>query len=98
MAITTTGHNKMKDYLQGLIKEGRYTIGGVKYTTPLFNVERSGDVITFYLYLDDTVSGTITKFELLDTNGDVFDDQPDNITKPSINGLLVTFKYTVQRV
>lgn len=98
MAITTTGHNKIKDYLQGLIKEGRYTLGGKPYKTPLFNVERSGDVITFYLYLDDSVEGNITKFELLDMNGEVFDDQPDNITKPSINGLLVTFKYTIKRV
>lgn len=88
----------MKDWLQNLIKEGRYTIGGVAKTTPIFKTDRSGDVITFYLYLDDTVSGTVTKLELLDTAGAVFDDQPDTIIKPSLNGLLVAFKYTVRRV
>lgn len=98
MAITNTGHNKLKDWLQNLIKEGRYTIGSTKYTTPLFKTERSGDVITFYLYLDDKVAGTITRFELIDKDGQVFDDQPDNISKPSLNGLLVAFKYTIRRV
>ncbi|XJZ25939.1 hypothetical protein ACF5W4_11055 [Bacillota bacterium Lsc_1132] len=98
MAITTEGHTKMKDWLQALIKEGRYTIAGVAKTTPIFKVERNGDVITFYLYLDNNISGTVTKFELIDKDGTVFDDQPDNIVKPSLNGLLATFKYTVRRV
>jgi hypothetical protein len=96
--ITTAGHNKLKDYLQGLIKEGRYVIGSTTYTTPIFKVERSGDVITFYLYLADDVSGNISKFQLIDQDGVVFDDQPDSITKPAVNGLLVAFKYTVRKV
>ncbi|MFF2887027.1 hypothetical protein [Paenibacillus sp. NPDC057967] len=98
MSITTTGHNKLKDYLQGLIKEGRYYIGSTPTTVPIFKTERSGDVITFYLYLDDTVTGTINKFQLIDQAGAVFDDQPDSVAKPNINGLLVAFKYTLRRV
>ena len=98
MAITTGGHTKMKNWLKGFIKEGQYTIGGVKYKTPIYKTDLTGDVITIYLYLDDTVSGTITKFELLDQDGAVFDDQPDNIVKPNINGLLISFKYTLKRV
>lgn len=98
MSITTAGHTKLKDYLQGLIKEGRYVIGSATHTTPIFKTERSGDVITFYLYLPDGVSGTITKFQLIDTAGAVFDDQPDSISKPGVNGLLVAFKYTLKKV
>lgn len=98
MAITTTGHTKLKEFLLNNIKQGRYTMNGVKYLTPLYKTDLTGDVITIYLYLDDSVSGTITRFELLDQDGDVFDDQPDNIVKPNINGLLVAFKYTLKRV
>ncbi|MBL5768232.1 hypothetical protein MXL46_08140 [Heyndrickxia sporothermodurans] len=98
MAITTNGHTKLKNMLLNLIKEGQYTLDGKKYKTPLFKTELSGDIITIYLYLDDNVSGKITRFELLDQDGDTFDDQPDNITKPNINGLLISFKYSLKRV
>jgi hypothetical protein len=98
MSITATGHQKLKDWLKSFIKEGRYTVNGVTKTTPIFQVKQEGDVVTFYLYLDDTVSGTITKIQLIDQDGAVFDDQPDNITKSSINGLLVAFKYTLKKV
>jgi hypothetical protein len=98
MAITTNGHTKMKNWLLSFIKEGQYTMGGKKYKTPIFKTDLTGDVITIYLYLDDSVSGNITRFELIDQEGDVFDDQPDNISKPNINGLLVSFKYTLKRV
>ncbi|MCM3567839.1 hypothetical protein [Neobacillus mesonae] len=98
MAISTTGHTKMKKWLKGLIKEGRYVINGSTQTAPIFNVQESGDTITFYLYFNDAISGSITKFQLIDQDGEVFDDQPDSISKSSLNGLLVAFKYTIKRV
>jgi hypothetical protein len=98
MAITTEGHNEMKEWLEGTIKEGKAIVEGVTYTLPIFKTERSGDVISFYLYLDDTYSGTVSKFQLISKSGAVFDDQPDSIEKPTINGLLAVFKYTLTRV
>lgn len=98
MAITTTGHQKMKDWLRGKISHGTYTIGGLTKTMPIHALTQSGDIITVQFYLDNTVSGTITKFQVIDNDGAVFDDQPDNISKPSLNGLLITFKYTLKRV
>jgi hypothetical protein len=98
MAITTTAHQKMKDWLQSKLVKGTYTIGGVVNDMPIHSISQAGDVITVQFYLDDTVNGTITKFQVIDTEGAVWDDQPDNITKPTINGLLITFKYTLQRI
>lgn len=98
MAVTTTGHTKMKNWIMGFIKQGRYTMNGIQYLIPIYRTDLTGDVITIYLYLDDSVSGTITRFELLDQDGDTFDDQPDNISKPNINGLLIEFQYTLKRV
>ncbi|MEH7214792.1 hypothetical protein V7079_22805 [Priestia megaterium] len=98
MAITSTGHSKMKTWLKGFIKEGQYTLNGVKYKTPIYRTDITGDVITFMLYLDDSVTGTITRFELLDQDGASFDDTPDSINKKGISGLLVEFKYTLKKV
>lgn len=84
--------------MQGLIAGGAYVIGSTTYPLPIFKTERSGDVISFYLYIPDGVAGTITKFQLIDTAGAVFDDQPDNVSKPTVNGLLVAFKYTLKKV
>ncbi|TVX92232.1 hypothetical protein [Paenibacillus agilis] len=100
--LTPAGHNKMKAWLQSFIKEGRYFVGNTAYTTPIFKVEQVGDLVTFYLYLTATGTGTgaqaITRFQLIDQDGDVFDDQPDSIEKPEVNGLLVVFKYTLRKV
>ncbi|MNC81091.1 hypothetical protein D3C75_1341130 [compost metagenome] len=65
---------------------------------PVQSVTLSGDVITVQFYLADTVSGTITKYQVIDKEGAVWDDQPTSITKPAINGLLITFKYTITRL
>ena len=98
MAISTAGHTKMKNWLKGLIKEGRYIINGTTKTTPIFSIKENGDVITFHLYFNDEISGSITKYQLIDQDGFIFDDQPESITKTGINGLLVAFKYTIKRV
>lgn len=98
MAITNTFHQKMKDWLEEKIAYGKYTIGGIEKVMNVYSLTQSGDVITLQFYLDDSVNGTITRFQVIDTDGAVMDDQPDSITKPSLNGLLVTFKYTLRRV
>ncbi|KGE17559.1 hypothetical protein [Paenibacillus wynnii] len=98
MSLTTTAHGKMKIWLQNMISHGTYTIGNTVTIMPIQTLTLSGDVITLQFYMADSVSGTITKFQVIDKDGAVFDDQPDSITKPAINGLLVTFKYTITRV
>lgn len=98
MAISDSGLLKFKNALVGLIQQGKYTKNGVVYTTPIFKTSIVGDNVNIYLYLDDTVSGNITQIQLIDRDGVVFDSQPENITKPSINGLLVTFTYSLKKV
>lgn len=98
MPLTTTAHNKLKNHFQSRVKEGRYVIGGVSYPTTIFKTVQSGDQITFYLYLDDSIAGSITKYQLIDVDGDVFDDQPDSTVKKDINGVLVAFRYTLKKL
>lgn len=96
--ITTAAHTKMKNWLLGLLSHGTYTNNGVTSTMPIQSINLVGDVITVQFYLDDSVSGTITKFQVIDKDGGVFDDQPDSIAKPNLNGLLITFKYTLKKI
>ncbi len=98
MPLTTTAHNKLKTYFKNRVKEGRYVIGGVTKTIDIFETLQEGDQITFYLYLDDSISGAITKYQLIDLDGDIFDDQPESITKKNINGVLVAFRYSVKKL
>lgn len=97
MAITTTGFNKWKQWLIDTIKEGRYTINGLAKIIPVYRVDHVGDVITIYLYFDDSIVGTITKYELIDQDNAVFDTQNDNISKTATRGHLVSFKYTISK-
>jgi hypothetical protein len=98
MAISSSGLLKVKNALIGLLLRGQYTKNGVVYTTPIFKTSVDGDNINIYLYLDDTVSGNVTQVQLIDRDGEVFDSQPENISKPSINGLLFTFTYALKKV
>ena len=98
MTLTTTAHTKTKNFFKSLVKEGRYVIGNVTYTISIFRVDQEGDQITFYLYLDDSIAGAITKWQLVDVDGEVFDDQPDSVEKKSINGVLVAFRYTLKKL
>ncbi|MDH6370541.1 hypothetical protein M2444_002321 [Paenibacillus sp. PastF-3] len=98
MALTAGTHTKMKNWLQNLISHGTYRIGSAITIMPIQTITQVGDVITVQFYLADNVNGTINRFQIIDKDGEVFDDQPDSITKPALNGLLVTFKYTITRV
>lgn len=100
MAITNTGHNKQVEFLRNLVSHARVTIGGqVRDNIRLLEVKREGtDVVKIHVYLDDSYAGNVTKVQLIDRDGDIFDDQPENINKPMINGLLAVFKYTLRRI
>ncbi|WP_437831796.1 hypothetical protein ACQRXC_08810 [Niallia taxi] len=98
MAITTSAHTKLKTYFVNQIKEGRYFIGSTSYKIDIFQIKQSGDQITVYLYLNDSIKGSITKYQLIDVDGAVFDDAPDSITKTEIQGVLVAFRYTLTKV
>lgn len=98
MALTATAHTKTKNFFRSLVKEGQYVIGNVTYTTPIFKTVQEEDQITFYLYLDDSIAGLITKWQLVDVDGEVFDDQPDSVEKKSVNGVLVAFRYTLKKL
>ncbi|NMH83258.1 hypothetical protein [Heyndrickxia coagulans] len=98
MAVTGSGLIKFKNSLINLLREGRYTLDGKVYSIPIYKTSIDGDNINIYLYLDDTVSGHISQSQLIDRDGEVFDTQAENIDKPSINGLLISFTYNLKKI
>ncbi len=98
MALTTSAHTKTKAWFQSMISHALITIGGQTINQQPFSLTLTGDVITLQFYLAETVAGTMTRVQVIDKDGGVWDDQPDSVTKPALNGLLITFKYTLTRV
>lgn len=95
--LTETAHKKVKNHFKNLVKEGRYEKNGTFFSIPLFQTRENGDQITFYLYLNASITGPITKFQLIDKDGEVFDDEPDSVNKKDINGILVAFRYSLKK-
>jgi hypothetical protein len=56
------------------------------------------NILYIYVWLNDTIKGTITDTKLIDKNGDVFAEKADNIVKDMIIGTLITFKMTLTEV
>lgn len=96
--ITSAGLNSMATAIKNLIAGGTYTIGGVVKDIPLFNTEVTANTLVVRLYLDDSIAGTITKFQLKGYDGTILADRPDSITKISLKGLLVIFTIVIQEV
>ena len=96
--ITTAGLSKITDAVKGLIAGGTYTIGGVTKDIPIFSAAQNANILVVQLYLDDSVAGTVTKFQLKGYDGTILVDRPDSVTKTALKGLLVIFNITVTEI
>lgn len=96
--LQTSIHTKMKNWFVSMIKEGRFTVDGKINTTPIFEILQKGDTITVYLYINDQTKGRFTNFQLIDQDGVVMDTEPDNLTKDENGGLLVVFRYSINKL
>lgn len=96
--ITTTGFSNVLNYMSGLIDKGRYYMGSTPIDVPILSKNISGNTLTVNVFLSDGAAGTITKVQLVDTNGQLFTDKPDSITKLDTQGVLVIFKFTITEV
>jgi hypothetical protein len=81
------------------IKYGIVTVSGVNKQVPIFRaVATAEDEITVDLYLDDTISGNITKAQLILDNGQVIRERSNLGSKDETYGLLVGFKWKLSAV
>lgn len=94
MALTDVGKNKIANKITEIFSHGEYKKNGTVVSVPIYSVTASGDTVTVLFNLDHTVTGKITNFKLMDTDGDVFDERIMNVTK-SNDGIFPSFHYKV---
>lgn len=74
-------------------------VNGVDKTLPIQKFEQDGQSIKVYLYLDETIVGTITRYRLIQRNGKIFLEKSDNVLKDnSPRGLLTLFEINISEV
>ncbi|AJA42425.1 hypothetical protein AJ85_06610 [Alkalihalobacillus alcalophilus ATCC 27647 = CGMCC 1.3604] len=97
--ITSAGIRTLGEFLVNNVSHGQYRIGSQWHNVEVFQTKQtSNDQVIIYLNLDDTVSGTISGKRLIQQDGTVFDEQPENISKPRTKGLLLAFRYRLREV
>lgn len=97
--ITSAGLNKLARETDKFISHGTYTVNGHKKQTDIYKVKIDGSKLRIFLYLNEAEGvGNLTKFQLIDDEGDVFADKPDQIEKGDLKGLLIAFDFNIQEV
>jgi hypothetical protein len=97
--ITNDGLNKLATEIDNFTDHGTYIVDGQKKDTPIYKVYVDGNKIRIFLYLSETEGvGTLSEFELIDEDGDVFAEKADSIEKGDLKGLLVAFDFNIQEV
>jgi len=94
--ITPHGMAQIANKILSLLAQGAYVKDGQQVTAPIFRKEYSEESIQVYLYLTDEDVGTFTKFQILDEEGNVILDKPENITKTADKGMLIAFKVSIR--
>lgn len=97
--ITSAGLNKLARETDSFISHGTYTVNGQKKETDIYKVKIDGSKLRIFLYLNEEEGvGDLTNFELIDDEGSVFADKPDQIEKGDLKGLLIAFDFDIQEV
>lgn len=74
------------------------TISGKDYTLPIKSVTVEGAAFKVNIYLDDTLSGTVTNTKLYDKDGNLLIQRQDVVPKPEEKNLLVVFQLELREV
>ncbi|TPG71177.1 hypothetical protein EEL31_23910 [Brevibacillus laterosporus] len=76
------------------------TVDDVQKKVPLHSTKIQNDILHIYVFLDDQINGMITKFEVIDKQGEVYIERIDKINKSDFKGIYVAFscKYNIREV
>lgn len=94
--MTSDGINLIHDSIKNNLLKCQVLINGSYKDVEIQKTEVAGASIKIYTYLDETFVGTITKYRLVMTNGKIFDERTDNVSKDNSRGLLVLFEYNIR--
>lgn len=89
--------DKLLQYAQSIVKRATYTINGVEKAGTIGKVTQSGDSITFYIYIDDETSGTITNAKLYDVNNELLESKDYNTKKDTLATATIGIRITIKK-
>lgn len=96
--LTAKGISKQLVRLKESLSHATFIQGGQTKTVSIFKTTIADSVIRIYVYLDDTVSGTISNISLVDKDGDVVAIAERQFTKPRTKGIYSVFAYKLVEV
>lgn len=89
--------DKLIQYAQSIVKRATYTINGVTKEGTIGKITRSGDSITFYIYIDDETKGTITNAKLYDVNNELLETKDYNTKKDTLATATIGIRITIKK-
>jgi len=89
--------DRLLQYTESIVKKATYTINGVVKEGTIGKVVKSGDVITFYIYIDDETQGTITNAKLYDANDELLESKDYNTKKDILASATIGIKITIRK-
>lgn len=96
--LTAAGLNKIASSIKDMISVGTYRIGSIVKEIPIYKITLTNNVLQIQLYLDDSVQGLITQYQLKSSDGTIIAERPDSVQKSSTKGLLIIFNISIKEV
>jgi hypothetical protein len=89
--------DRLMDYTESIVKRATYTINETTKEGTIGKTTRSEDSITFYIYIDDEVTGTITNAKLYDVNNQILESKDYNTKKDILATATIGIKITIKK-
>lgn len=89
--------DRLMSYTQSIVKKATYTINGTTKEATIGNVTVSGDSITFYLYIDDEITGMITNAKLYDVNGELLESKDYKTKKDTLATATIGIRIIIKK-
>lgn len=96
--ITADGVNTLYQAIVNNVVSATALVNGVDKVIPIQKFETTATSIKVYVYFDETIVGTITRYRLIQSNGKIFLEKTDNVTKDGTRGLLILFEIDISEV
>lgn len=88
---------RLLQYAENIVKRATYTINGEEKEGIIGKITRSGDSITFYIYIDDETNGTITNAKLYDVNNELLESKDYNTKKDILATATIGIRITIKK-
>lgn len=96
--ITPDGVSTLYQSVVDNVASATALVNGVDKPIAIQKFEMTSTSIKVYIYLDETIVGTITRYRLIQFNGKIFLEKLDNVTKDNTRGLLTLFEIDITEV